>query len=108
MRLKKSCKPRKNIVPLQRNTKITTIMDIKRVIHAHGLRVMDVADAMGVNRVTLANTINGNPTVKTLERIAAIVGCDVAEFFTATATAPPSAPPVTCPHCGNELHITLS
>ena len=83
-------------------------MDIKSVIHAHGLRVMDVADKMGVNRVTLTNTINGNPTVKTLERIAEIVGCNVVEFFQDNQQQEQQVPQHTCPHCGKPINISLS
>ena len=40
-----------------------------------------VARQMGVKLPTLSEMISGNPTVDTLERIAAALHCDVAELF---------------------------
>lgn len=56
-------------------------MDIKRVIKVKGYTIQDVADMIGVNRVTLTNTISGNPTYKKMKQIADAIGCQVTEFF---------------------------
>ena len=40
-----------------------------------------VADRMQVKLPTLSEMVSGNPTVDTLERIAAALHCDVAELF---------------------------
>lgn len=62
--------------------KIYNIMEIKKVIKAHGLTMVEVARRMGVNKGTLSNTIrNENMLVGTLRNIAQAVGCSISEFF---------------------------
>lgn len=46
-----------------------------------GKKMAWVAKKMGVKLPTLSEQVNGNPTVQTLERIAAVLHCDVAELF---------------------------
>lgn len=43
--------------------------------------MQQVAEYMGVNRVSLSNSINGNPTIGTLEKVAAALGVEVVELF---------------------------
>jgi transcriptional regulator with XRE-family HTH domain len=56
-------------------------MRIKEVIKEQGITIKDVANKMGVSRPSLNQTINGNPTVEMLERIAAALNVPVAELF---------------------------
>ena len=42
---------------------------IKELCKEKGLTLQQVAEYMGVNRVSLSNSINGNPTIGTLEKI---------------------------------------
>lgn len=67
-------------------------MDIKTVIKAHGLTQADVASRMGINRITLAQQLSGNPSVAYLRRIADAVGCSVSDFF-ADERPQPTTPP---------------
>ena len=64
-------------------------MDIKTLIKEHGLTINQVAEKLGINRVSLTNTINNNPTYTTLRKIADVVGCDVMDFFRDEATHQP-------------------
>lgn len=43
---------------------------IKEVCKEKGVTLQHVAEVVGVNRVSLSNSINGNPTIQTLEKIA--------------------------------------
>ena len=54
---------------------------IKELINEKGTTIQNIADVIGVNRVTLSNSINGNPTLETLEKIANALGVPVAELF---------------------------
>ena len=54
---------------------------IKELIKEKGTTIQNIADLIGVNRVTLSNSINGNPTLETLEKIANALGVPVAEPF---------------------------
>lgn len=54
---------------------------IKEVIKEKGLTIQSIADTMGINRVNLSNSINGNPTVETLGRIAEVLNVPIQELF---------------------------
>lgn len=54
---------------------------IKELIKEKGTTIQNIADVIGVNRVTLSNSINGNPTLETLEKIANALDVPVTELF---------------------------
>ena len=54
---------------------------IKEICKAKGVTLQEVADRMGVNRVSLSNSINGNPTLSTLEKVANALGVEVVDLF---------------------------
>ena len=54
---------------------------IKEVLKEKGYTIQSLSELMGVNRVSLTNSINGNPTVETLEKIASTIGVDISELF---------------------------
>jgi transcriptional regulator with XRE-family HTH domain len=56
-------------------------LNIKAAIALRGKTMAWVANKMGVKLPTLSEMVSGNPTVDTLERIAAALHCDVAELF---------------------------
>lgn len=56
-------------------------MDIKSIIKEKGYTIQDVAKKIGVNRVTLTLTLQGNPTYKKLKEIADAIDCDIVDFF---------------------------
>lgn len=85
-------------------------MDIKGMIKAKGFTIQEVADKIGVNRVTLTLTLQGNPTYKKMKEIADAIGCDVMDFFKDEAEYQPSIieqdPNVfTCPKCGAKFEL---
>ena len=67
------------------------------------LRIKEVckgklAEVIGVNRVSLSNSIDGNPTIQTLEKIANALGVAVSELIDE-----PKTNTITCPHCGKQI-----
>lgn len=54
---------------------------VKEVLKEKGYTIQSLSEVMGVNRVSLTNSINGNPTVETLEKIASTIGVDISELF---------------------------
>ena len=56
-------------------------LNIKAAIALRGKNMAWVASKLGVKLPTLSEQVNGNPTVQTLERIATVLHCDVAELF---------------------------
>lgn len=81
-------------------------MDIKSIIKAKGYTIQEVADKMGVNRVTLTITIQGNPTYKKLKEIADAIECDVMDFFKDEAIYQQEQGfSISCPHCEKPVAI---
>jgi len=54
---------------------------IQEVLKLKGMTMNQLAEKLEINRVNLSNSINGNPTIATLEKIANILEVDVAELF---------------------------
>ena len=84
-------------------------MDIKGVIKENGFTLVQVAEKMGISKGGISQIVNGCPNVKTLRTIADIIGCKVGDFFAdeMSESVETSAPALRCPHCGNEIHITI-
>ena len=62
----------------------------------------DVAERMGISRVTLSQTLNGNPTMSTLQRIADALECKVGEFFLDELEEKNF---IVCPKCGARFEL---
>ena len=64
-------------------------MDIKSVIKAHGYTIDRIANewesknGKSITRGALSQSINNNPTIDTLQKIANVIGCKVGDFFAA-------------------------
>lgn len=74
---------------------------IKEAMKKHGTSVIEVAEKMGISRVTLSTHINGNPSTEILLRIADAIGCDVTELFLQEE----SNNTITCPKCGAKFEL---
>lgn len=73
---------------------------IKDVIKEKGLTIQSLADQMGINRVNLSSSINGNPTVETLGKIADALNVPISDLF-----EQPQQNVVNCPHCGGKIKL---
>lgn len=83
-------------------------MHIKEVLKQRGLKQNDLADRLGINRVSLCRLLSdkNDMRVSTIKKIADAIGCDVADFFKPTEAEEHNT--ITCPHCGKKLVINLS
>ena len=83
-------------------------MHIKEALKKRGLKQNDLADRLGINRVSLSRLLSdkNDMRISTIKKIADSIGCDVAEFFTPAETEDHNV--ITCPHCGAKLVINLS
>ena len=79
-------------------------LNIKAAIKKYGLEVKEVAERMEISSVGLSQHINGNPSVKVLEKIASAIGCDVSDLFD-KPDDDCMIMKVTCPHCGNVVRL---
>ena len=78
-------------------------MDVKTVIKEKGWTIEQVANEMGITRVTLSQNLSRNPTVNTLQRVADVIGCNVGDFFRDEVESLPTTD--VCPHCGKPIII---
>ena len=77
---------------------------IKEAIKRYSTSVNEVADKMGISRVTLSTHINGNPSTEILLRIADAIGCPVTDLFERPKKDSLS---LTCPHCGKDINLKV-
>ena len=84
------------------------MLKIKEALKKRGLKQIDLADRLGINRVSLSRLLSdkNDMRISTIKKIADAIGCDVSEFFTQTKTAEHNT--ITGPHCGAKLVINLS
>ena len=84
------------------------MLQIKEALKQRGLKQNDLADRLGINRVSLSRLLSdkNDMRISTIKKIADAIGCDVAEFFTPAETEDHNV--ITCPHCGAKLVINLS
>ena len=77
---------------------------IKEAMKRYGTSVNEIAEKMGISRVTLSTHINGNPSTEVLLRIADAIGCPVTELFEQPKK---DALTINCPHCGKSINIKV-
>ena len=81
-------------------------MDIQSVIKARGYTQNQVAEALGVTKSSLSQSVhNDNTSVKMMRRIADVIGCKVGDFFLDEIEAEPATPSLVCPKCGTRLRL---
>lgn len=73
-------------VQFKLKTKMMTTKDqlqisIKKTLKEKGLTIAELAERMGISQPSLSQSINGNPTVEMLERIATALDVDIRVFF---------------------------
>ena len=84
------------------------MLHIKETLKKRGLKQNDLADRLGINRVSLSRLLSDKNDMRlsTIKKIADAIGCDLTEFFTPSDKAEHNT--ITCPHCGAKLVINLS
>ena len=73
---------------------------VKELCKEKGLQMQELADKLGITRITLTRNISGNPTISTLENIATALGVSVPELF-----APQPTNTIIFPHCGKLIKV---
>lgn len=54
---------------------------IVEIAHSKGLTMADIAKQIGISRVNLSNSLNGNPTLSRLTEVAKIIDVEISELF---------------------------
>jgi transcriptional regulator with XRE-family HTH domain len=57
---------------------------IKKIVKGKGLTIEEVAARMGIKGPALSQTLNGNPTIEMIERIARALEVDIRVLFEGT------------------------
>lgn len=73
---------------------------IKEILKEKGQTQKDLAQKMGVAEISLSRSINGNPNLETLQKIADALEVEISELFTAKETDV-----ITCPKCGSKFKL---
>ena len=87
------------------------MLQIKEALKKRGLTQNELADRMGINRVSLSRILSNknDMRISTIKKIADAIGCDVSEFFKPAEPAEKENNcTITCPHCGGKIDINLS
>lgn len=75
-------------------------MRIKEILKEKGLTQKELADRMGVADMSLSRSLNGNPNLSTLKKIAEVLNVNVSDLFKDGNHAR-----FKCPCCGAELQL---
>lgn len=54
---------------------------IKEILKQQGKTMQDLADMIGINRVNLSNSLNGNPTLERLKQVADCLDVGIKDLF---------------------------
>jgi transcriptional regulator with XRE-family HTH domain len=76
-------------------------LKIKEILKSKGLTSAQLAERIGITKGALSNSINKNPTLSTLEKIAEALDVQVVDLFENKTTT------ANCPHCGKPISIEL-
>lgn len=73
---------------------------VKEILKEKGMMQKDLAAKMGVADISLSRSINGNPSMDTLIKIAEALGVEMGELF-----SPQSKDEIICPKCGSKFKM---
>lgn len=57
---------------------------IKEILKQQGKTMQELSDMIGINRVNLSNSLNGNPTLERLKQVAHCLNVDLKDLFKET------------------------
>jgi len=75
---------------------------VREICKEKGVTLKGLAQRIGVSDAALRKALNGNPTIGTLERIAAALGVEVADLLGSKAEVR-----AVCPHCGKSISLRI-
>lgn len=77
---------------------------VKEICKEKGTTIQELADSMDMKRESLSRSINGNPTLETLYRIADALNIPITELFEPSKSDTAS---LACPHCGKTIKVKI-
>lgn len=79
---------------------------IKEILKEKGITQQELADKLGVTRISIVKTLAGNPSQETLEKIANALNVPMWQLFASESDVNKNKNTITCPNCGVKLKIT--
>lgn len=73
---------------------------IKEILKEKGMTQKELAQKVGVAEISLSRSINGNPNLETLQKIADALEVEMSELFAAR-----EKDIITCPKCGSKFKL---
>lgn len=82
---------------------------IKELLKEKGVTINELADKMGISRVTLSTQINGTANIASYEKIATALNVPMWQLFASPEEVrhKSDALSLTCPHCGKDINIKV-
>ena len=82
---------------------------IKEILKEKKLTQQELADMLGVTRISIVKTLAGNPSQETFERIATALNVPMWQLFASPEEVRPKsdALTLTCPHCGKDINLKI-
>lgn len=77
---------------------------IKELCRERGVTISAIAEQIGTTQTSLSRALgdSGNPTLETLEKIAAALDVNISELFNQPHS---NTAAISCPHCGKPIAI---
>ena len=73
---------------------------VKEILKEKGISQKNLSENIGVAEISLSRSINGNPSLETLEKIANALNVPISELFER-----PQENGITCPNCGKKFKM---
>lgn len=78
---------------------------IKELIKEKGTTINELADKIGISRVTLSSQINGTANIASYEKIASALEVPMWQLFASPSEVGEGGATITCPKCGTHIRI---
>lgn len=80
---------------------------IKEILKEQGVTINELADKLGISRVTLSTQINGTANIVSYEKIATALNVPMWQLFASSEEVQPKSDTasITCPKCGKSIKI---
>lgn len=80
---------------------------IKEILKEKGITQQELADKLGVTRISVVKTLAGNPSQETLERIAKVLDVPMWQLFASPEEIQHTGNSLVCPKCGTPLELKI-
>ena len=82
---------------------------IKEILKEQGVTINELADKLGISRVTLSTQINGTANIVSYEKIATALNVPMWQLFASPKEIQPKSDgaSITCPNCGKSIKIKV-